>query len=213
MLKNITVAMVLIGIGFIPFSKGMAQEKMDYGIRISNNGSTQTLNEDGISMPVNARFDLAFSFIVSRELKPWLSVKFEPGYTTRGFEGGFNSLNYGNGNFGAKLNYLSAPLLAKIQFPKANITPFIEFGPRIDWLFKKHFTGTVPDQYYEIADNYNRFAVGFSAGGGVNLNFFDTISNELGLRFNYDLSNSYDDGFTTVKNNSAEFYLSFRILH
>lgn len=161
-------------------------------------------------MPINARFDVTFAFIVARELKPWLSVKLEPGYTTRGFEDGFNSINFGGGDFGTKLNYWSVPLLAKVQFPTSKIAPFLEAGPRIDWLFKKQFTGSIPDKYQNLMDNYKRLAVGFS-GGGINLNIFDGISNEFGLRFNYDLSNSYDDGFTTVKNESGEFYLSFSL--
>lgn len=211
MYKKAACLITLSIFSFIPFSNVFSQSTFDYGIHISKNGATQTFNEDGINMPINARFDLAFAFIMAKELNPWLSIKLEPGYTVRGFEGNFSSLNYGDGNFGTKLNYLSMPVLAKVQFLKTNIAPFIEAGPRIDWLFKKQFTGIVPDEYHNMIDDYNRFAVGFSVGTGLNLNIFNGISNELGLRFNYDLSNSYDDGFTAVKNESAAFYLSFSL--
>ena len=210
--KNVLFIIIAI-FSFAPFSNGFSQSNFDYGIHISKNGATQGFNEDGISMPINARFDVAFAFVIARELKPWLSIKLEPGYTTRGHEGGFSSINFGDGNFGTKLNYVSIPLLAKVQLPEAKIAPFIEAGPRVDMLLKKQFTGTIPDEYQNMMDSYNKFAIGFSTGAGINLNIFDGISNELGLRLNYDFSNSYDDGFTTVKNESAEFYLSFNILN
>jgi hypothetical protein len=103
-----------------------------------------------------------------------------------------------------RLHYLSAPILAKWAFTKKALSPYILLGPRIDfllWYATDH--GFLDPNYKE----FNKVLVGGSAAIGCDSGPLLPITIIAEVRYNFDLGNSYEYSYSTIRKDSFDFWL------
>ena len=111
-----------------------------------------------------------------------------------------------------RLDYLSLLPVFKIQFPKREISPFLTFGPRVDYLFhvsKGQFRFmhniTVTDDF---ADFVESFVIGSSLSGGVQMPVFEKLRISLEFRYNIDFTDSAKEPVQyLIKNKAYDIWL------
>ncbi|MFC1726885.1 outer membrane beta-barrel protein, partial [candidate division KSB1 bacterium] len=117
-----------------------AQVLRNYGVKAEFTSSgiyNEVLNEGFSRRP-------GFGFAVFAEVfnNPVFSVLFQAEYAQRGFLEEQAETNE-SGDFiqtvkaNTRLDYLSFPILAKLRYTKGRYTPYVIFGPRLDFLLNK----------------------------------------------------------------------------
>jgi hypothetical protein len=103
-----------------------------------------------------------------------------------------------------RLDYVSLPVFAKFLIPASSISPYVFFGPRLDYL-----TGFSSDRntFNEVYDRFRRFAVGGSVGAGLQAGTALDLPLVVELRYNADFTDSYTSDFLEVSNNSFDLLL------
>ena len=76
------------------------------------------------------------------------------------------------------LDYLSVNTMIDLKYPIKQFSPFISFGPRIDYLLSSSDHFDVIDGY----DGLNTFSVGLLLGGGLK---YDIYNFQFGIRADY----------------------------
>ncbi|MBM4159991.1 MAG: PorT family protein [Ignavibacteria bacterium] len=102
-----------------------------------------------------------------------------------------------------RLDYLSVPILAKPILPMGMVSPYLLVGPRADFLL--HYQKNLPlEGFYK---DFKKTAIGGTIGVGVESSSLLPIRLSVESRYNFDISNSFDNGFAKVRNNAFDFWL------
>ena len=113
---------------------------------------------------------------------------------------------YRPGNSYCRVDYLSIPVMGKLEVPFLNINPYFLAGPRVDF-FLGH--GSHP-QALNVDFVYNHFKKvtwGGSFGIGAHLPIALPVPLSIELRENLDFMNSYEDQYLRVRNNAFDLWL------
>lgn len=211
MLKQLSLFIIC----FLVSATSYGQLPDDYGLKLSYGGSAQVFNEATIeSQSTNARFDLGVALHLNWDFNKQFSILAEPGLVKRGMVGDFGgiaNIKSSAESMNADLSYISLPVLAKFNILNSKFSPFVEAGPRIDFLIYERVTDNASSDYQHIIDQYNNITGGLSTGLGLDIQELNNGNLSLGLRLNWDLLNSYESNHLTVKNRASEFFLRFTL--
>lgn len=107
------------------------------------------------------------------------------------------------------LDYLSLPLLLKLQRPSRSLSPYIVLGPRFDFLL--HHEIIIDDTPLEnlpgFADYYNNKAFGGTVGLGLASGKLVASSFFVEMRYNFDFADNIDLETLEAKNNAIDLWL------
>lgn len=109
-----------------------------------------------------------------------------------------------------RLDYLSVPLLLKVEFPTQKVTPFITVGPRFDYLAnfsKGEFKFTSVAVTDDLADYLKSYILGSSISCGVQIPTSNKYDISIELRYNYDFTDSAEKPVQySIKNNTFDIW-------
>ncbi|MGH7492466.1 MAG: outer membrane beta-barrel protein [bacterium] len=146
---------------------------------------------------------------------PVFSVVTQVEYAQRGFtdeqvrtdENGPEPL--GTFKLNTQMDYVSVPVLVKLQPSNTGIKPYAIFGPRFDFLVHRETVfqddGRL-DLEFSMADAVNDRAVGGAVGVGVAAKAL-SLPLLLEVRYNFDFNDNADSEFLTVKSNAVDLWL------
>ena len=102
-----------------------------------------------------------------------------------------------------RISYLSVPVFAKLNILRQGISLYLLAGPRIDFMIAYK-----PDDpaAFLSKDLLAKTIVGASVGVGTKfpMFFFPLI---LDIRYNFDLKDSFNNGFARINNNALDIWL------
>jgi hypothetical protein len=154
-------------------------------------GVTDELTEDKFS----ERRGMAASVFAERRLLSFLSLVGEVGYVQRGFNEtlSFDPLNE---EAGTRLDYLTIPVMMKLNYDSGLATLYALGGPRIDVLLNREpgvfkGFGTPPFKESRYADKYDSLAAGGTVGLGMTTPKRFPVRLLLEGRYEFDLTDSY----------------------
>ena len=132
------------------------------------------------------------------------NLVFEGNYIQKGFRTEWTSYDLSSGkdvtyNYKTKFDYLNISLLAKLKILNGAISPYLLFGPRLD------FEIANMDSYYDI---YNKFLPGLVVGAGSEITIYK-IKILTELTYDSNFGNLYNDSNITIKSESYQFKLGF----
>jgi hypothetical protein len=146
---------------------------------------------------------------------PIFSIAVQIQYTQKGFimenietdEQG-NYIQTAEANF--RLHYISMPIMAKIKYSTAVISPYLLGGPRLDYLigrkngvFKALFTNVSYESNF--ANNFSNFVFGGTVGAGIKLPPISKLNLAFEFAYNFDFTDSSSKIETLeAKNNSYD---------
>jgi hypothetical protein len=115
-------------------------------------------------------------------------------------------------NLKTRLDYVSVPILLKLQTSNAGIKPYALAGPRFDFLVNRkpdYYEGGQLDLEVALADFFNDRAVGGTVGLGMTGKAF-SLPLLVEARYNFDFNDNADSNqFLEVKNNAFDVWLGF----
>jgi len=96
-------------------------------------------------------------------------------------------------------DYLSIPLLAKVQYDLEGYSTYLVVGPRFDYFINNH-TGSV-------LENFSKWDFGGTIGIGFETNSISSFIFGAEFRYSPNFQNSLSTPYVTAKNNSMEILL------
>ncbi len=185
-----------------------------YGFKLGAVAANQTWQYTNWSVPPK---DYRWGFAASAYLELFDCVNFsaliEAQYSQKGFSETLpittESQPDGTGEFitmAPRADYLSLPLLAKVQLPLSDWTPYLLAGPRLDILLS-----TKADEYSVIFDKLKTPEFGATVGVGVEFTSILPMAVLTEIRYNPSFVDAYSSNFLTVRNRSLDFLLGVRL--
>ena len=117
------------------------------------------------------------------------------------------------------MDYLTFPILLKIQYGKKSITPYLLIGPRIDVRLQyKHaakITGEahpwegLPLDEWNIIDDFEKFIFGSTIGFGLEFNILKKSRITIDLRLDNDYTYAHKNEHLKIKNEAYEVIIGF----
>lgn len=95
------------------------------------------------------------------------------------------------------LSYLSVPILAKIKIPTGSVSPYVIAGPRADFLLS-YTDFQIQPRTYPVYSKFKKWMLGGSMGVGLETGALLPANLLVELRYNWDFSDSYSDGFVKI---------------
>ena len=136
----------------------------------------------------------------------------EAGYSQKGYNDEIIVTNefgevYGSYTFYNRLNYIDINAIAEFILRYKSVSPYFSFGPVLS--FYTGYNLSASGKYDSLYQNYENSlfeklktsVIGLTAGAGVEINKVipQTIITEV--RYNFDLTNSFNNGFLNYKRN------------
>lgn len=200
------VAVLFVLTGMVP-----AQLLRSYGVKVAYTSASQTLNSpydvngwwvasqtssvNGVNIAAFAEwFDLQHLSFISqieydhRGANLQYTINGEPASTRGG------------------LSYLSVPMLAKIKIQTGSVSPYVIAGPRADFLVSYEDFHIEPGPY-PIYARFKKSMVGWSMGVGLETGTLLLVNLLAELRYDFDFSDSYNDGLVKIRNNALDIWL------
>lgn len=119
-----------------------------------------------------------------------VSLLTEVHYIQKGY---VTTIYYLNTDRSSRVDYLSAPILAKVQFAEGTIGPFVCAGPRFDFLLGK-----------QNSLDYSSTDIGMSLGAGLQVSLPWAPPVSIEDRFSPAFTDAFHNPNLTVKNQSFE---------
>ena len=134
------------------------------------------------------------------------SISTELGYTQRGTTETFDVFPVdldamGPTTISNRLDYLSLPILAALRVEAPTVSPFVEFGPRVDLLLG--YSHGV-DNFDPVFGRSKAVALGATVGIGLTHKTLFSRPVRIEARYNWDLNKSYSTEFLEVSNNAVD---------
>jgi hypothetical protein len=211
-MKSVLINVFLIVFAFNVKCQILSGFGLKLGIGISNQSwdyQTEDFNMDfdnklGISPRIFADF---FNF-------PFLKIEAEIGYLRKGFEDKIPITTMaqpdGTGEFinmNITVDYLSISTLVKLKCESEIVSPYIIFGPQLDFLLNKN----IHEDWKIIFDKFSNANVNLSVGVGTELKSIFTIPIIVEYRYERDLMDNYDSPNINIKNYTHVFLLGITI--
>jgi len=161
-----------------------ATETFDFNIDIT----TAPLPNIEVSSLVKYRWGLDLAGFVEFFDHSPVSLLTELHYVQKGYVTTLGGIDYSS-----RVDYLSVPLLAKLQLMNGTAIPYACAGPRFDFLLEK-----------QQSLDYSSTDVGLSLGAGLQVLFFSTPQLLIEGRFSPSFTDAFHNPNLTVKNESFE---------
>ena len=208
--KNYLILLLLI----ITSNNLKSQILDNYGLKVSYTRSKINVKE--IDNYSTWRSGINCSFFIEKNIYKSISTIIELEYAQKGYI----SEQIETNEIGEKiqivrantrLDYISVPLFMKISYDISNIKPFIQFGPRLDYMFnyeKGTYKFTELNFIDETAKYLDSFSFGSSLSIGFILPFISDKSIILEARYNNDFTDLWSKPHTFLgKNVSYDFWI------
>lgn len=199
----------------MPVSAG-AQWLKAYGVKAGINSSDASIKYQNSDFEVKtqkrAGFDAAFFFEWGKS--PVLSVITQAEYVQRGFiqeqdEG--SPVPKGILRSSARLDYVSVPVMIKLQLPSLMSGPYVVFGPRADFLVNRaggRFTGG--DLKSALHEVFEDRAFGGTVGLGFDTEKLARLPLLVEARYDFDFTENSGPTLWRAKNKAFDFYLGIK---
>jgi opacity protein-like surface antigen len=107
-----------------------------------------------------------------------------------------------------RVNYLSMPILLKIYPLQSYVSPYLILGPRFDFLLNKEIHSG-----FSVFNSLNKTVFGYSLGFGIESIPMSNIELSVELRYNYDISKSYnvETSGIVIYNKAVDLWLGIGI--
>ena len=200
------IFLFLIAVLLIPVGT-TAQIVNGYGIKLGAARATQSWTYTSFSDPdLESRTGLDMAaFIELFDLK-LANVLIEAHYIQKGFKERFPVTTPGDPagtgeflTFKPRVDYLSFPVLAKINLPMT-FSPYIIAGPRFEIR-----VGEKPQAYEAVLGNLRRTEVGATIGFGFQPLMLSPVTLLAEVRYSPNFSKAFENSALNVKNKSFEF--------
>lgn len=206
---------VFICVAILFFNQVLSAQIMrNYGVKAAFTSSN--INYEQLNDFFSRRSGINLAVFTELLNTPFFSLLIQAEYEQKGFlEEQAETNQFGSFiqtvKANTRLDYLSFPVLAKFRYSKGVYSPFVLFGPRLDYLINKRngeykFTSATSRSIF--ADHFDRLALGGTIGAGIELPEFSSFKTVFEIRYNFDFSDSYSkiDAYK-VKNNSFDLWL------
>lgn len=110
------------------------------------------------------------------------------------------------------LDYLSLPILLKLQRLSRSLSPYLILGPRFDFLLHHEVLvdGTSLKNLAGFADYYDKRALGGTVGFGLASGRLFASSFFVETRYNFDFADNIDLEALEAKNNAVDLWMGVR---
>ena len=199
------------------YAPAQAQWLSTAGVKAGINSSNSAIEQTSIGYQFETQRRIGWQAAIFAEwLKlPVVSVVTQVEYARRGFaeeqvRTGIESPEpLGTFQLQTRLDYVSIPVLLKLQPSNSGVKPYALLGPRFDFLVN-HETALYEDGKldleFSLAEAFNDRAVGATVGLGVVAKAL-SLPLLLEARYNFDFDDVADAELLTVKNNSVDLWL------
>lgn len=201
---RLAVALLIVVATLALPGSSRAQLLDSYGMKVGAVSASATDNLDDF----DRRTGLTASVFAEKRLLPFLSLIGEVGYVQRGFietqiERTATNEVVGTVEANTQLDYLTIPVMAKLEYGLAPATLYALAGPRLDILLSRDAgtfefsSGTFESQ---VADAYGSPAVGGTVGVGITTTNLLPARLLLGGRYELDFTDSFVEGPRETRN-------------
>ena len=208
--KNYLILILLI---IIP-SNLKSQILDNYGLKVSYTRSK--INVNGIHNYSIWRSGINCLFFIEKNIYKSISTTIELEYAQKGYI----SEQIETSEIGEKiqivrantrLDYISVPIFMKISYNISSIKPFIQFGPRLDYMFN-YEKGTYKFTKVSVTDETAKYLDSFSFGSSLYIGFILPFILDkniiLEVRYNNDFTDLWSKPNTWLgKNVSYDFWI------
>jgi hypothetical protein len=201
-MTNVAISFVLM---ILLVSVVESQIVSNYGFKAGTISATETFDYTiKVSNPTSYRWGLDIGGFVECFRVANLSLLTELHYIQKGYSTSLQETTPaqpdGTGRYitiRPRLDYLSIPVLGKVQFDIGGLTPYVFLGPRLDLLLGKT----------DASLNYSSTDAGAALGGGIQFSIFSAPDFLVEGRFSPSFGNVFQNQNLTVKNRSFEILL------
>ena len=194
-------------------SSAQSQFIRGYGLKVGAVSANQTYDYTvAFNFSPDSRWGLDVGGFIEVLDIPYMSVLGELHYIQKGFSEKFQetSVDYpeGTGRYitlKPRADYFSIPLLAKFRVELGLVTPYVIAGPRFDFLAGKKAEG-----YGVVLDHLKSADVGFSVGGGAEIQLTSGPAILGEIRYSPDFTEAFKNSTLTVKNQSVELLVGVK---
>jgi hypothetical protein len=209
----------------LPFAV-QAQLFKGYGLKVGANSSNVSFSlvQSTFKIDTQRRTGMNAAFFVEWGSLPVISLITQVEYAQRGFAeeqvitGPNGPEPLGLMRASTRLDYISLPILLKLQFPKLAISPYLLAGPRADFLVNREagkFEFVNDDSQVSVKSELNEFIDDRAWGGTVGLGFDAQKLLPLPLlveaRYNFDFTDNSKAPLLQGKNNSFDIWLGIKL--
>jgi hypothetical protein len=212
-------ASFFVALSLLPISV-QAQLLKGYGAKVGINSATSKIDltlagSENSEIAGKRRAGINAALFVEGLKLSFVSVLAQVEYAQRGFveeqqETGLNGENLDIVRASSRLDYVSLPVLIKLQPSVKSVSPFVIFGPRFDFLVnreagKYRFTSvTIASSSSEL---FNDHAFGGTVGVGLAASKFWAVPVFVEVRYNFDFTDNIDLETLRAKNNAVDVWL------
>jgi hypothetical protein len=191
-------------------SASSSQFLRSYGLKAAYTVADQPVTSSVIS--IDTKSHAGFNAAVFAEWLDlsWFSVVTQLEYVQRGMEMEFvvttaeSPEGIGTRRVAGRVNYLSLPILAKVEIPLGEVSPYVLAGPRLDYLISYRSDDGLFDALYK---QFRKTLLGASFGAGLAARGDLPVTILLEARYNIDLQNSYATPFYTTVNKAFDVWV------
>ena len=204
MITRLAVAFLTVVVALTLPQSSHAQLLDSYGVKVGAVSASATDNLDDF----DRRTGLTASVFAEKRLLPYLSLTGEIGYVQRGFietqtERTAPNEVVGTVEANTQLDYLTIPVMAKLEYGLAPATLYALAGPRLDILLSRdagtfEFSSSTFES--QVADAYGSPAVGGIVGVGIATTNLLPARLLLEGRYELDLTDSFVEGPRETRN-------------
>jgi hypothetical protein len=211
--KSFITSMLCLGL-LLSFT-AHAQLVKGFGVKIGVTAANQSWDYTvgGHDPSTQNRWGITGSAFVELLNMPYLSLIVEGQYTQKGMSMrvAANTVSNpdGTGEFVTlrpSADYFSVPLLVKIRFQTAFLSPYLIAGPRYDFVLARHGDGFDP-----VFNELTSSEPGATVGVGVELHAVFPIDALLELRYNASLKDAFGSSYLKVRNHTVDILLGVRL--
>ena len=194
-MKHTKYVMLLL-IAIVPFNL-KSQIINEYGVKVAYTNSK--INPKNKAFRTKWRPGINLAFFVGKNIYRNLHAVVQTEYTSRGYKlesietnetGEVIQTLYAN----TRLDYITVPILLKINYNRSKFQPFIQFGPRLDYLFnfKRGMYNFSKVQAPDLMPDY-LYLNTFSFGSSISLGFQLPIQHKKRVLIEARYNNNFSD--------------------
>ncbi len=200
---------ILLSLTFLCPTNVSAQTIKTYGAKLAVTSAGQDFYYTMFDPNIKRRIGFNAAVFVEWLDIPFFSIVTQVEYAQRGrgvefiLTGSSGPEEIGRITLYDRLDYLSIPMLAKFTLPAGTISPYLSFGPRLDFLlgYKSEMNSN------SVFDNFRKTNVGGTVAIGAEIVDFLSVAITLEVRYNLDFRDSFSSQFLRVRNNSFDLWL------
>jgi len=180
--------------------------QLSVGLRGGVNIATQTFEADGFDISPDNIMGLTLAGILELGLTENFAIQPEIAFVQKGYQIDIEIFGT-KSSIKNRVNHIDFPILAKYKFGGEAIGAYVAAGPTFGYAMSGSITEDGDKEKYEDWEDYNRFEVGGSLGGGLRFGkFFVDVRYLLGFT---NLFTGEDDEISKARNRGISLSVGF----